>query len=499
MTRSIPYYIVFFFLLSSVLSIASSCDDSGLLGFGDEKFTQDPSRTLTFSTDTLRFDTIISTVGSTTKLVKVFNFNEDGIRIVSVRLAEGKKSMFRVNVDGEYLPRSAGSIAYDFEVRGGDSLYVRAEVTVDERNQNEVFDVSDTLIFYLESGREQKLTLTAKGMDAYHWREKVVDQDTTLTAGRPFVVYDSLVVAEGATLTMLPGVKLFFHDKAELRVHGTLKALGTLGNEVVFRGDRTDRMFDYLPYDNTPSRWGGIRLFSTSLNNEFYHTDIHSAQFGIVCDRSELDEMKLTLENSVLHNIGGHGLKLEHCRALVANTQISNVLGDCVYQIGGWSEFVHCTFAQFYPWEANRGMALYLTNHLADEPYPLYHAHFVNCLMSGYPDDVIQGDLDEVEGEHLDYFFGYSYLNTVETDDAERFVGIVYDNGEQALPKEKNFVRFDTYNFLYDFRLKESSGARNIGDVEVAARYPFDRYGMARTLDEGPDAGCYEFVVKEEE
>ena len=72
--------------------------------------------------------------------------------------------------------------------------------------------------------------------------------------------------------------------------------------------------------------------------------------------------MKLTLENSVIHNVGGEGLGLYHCRASVGNTQISNTLGHCVAVVGGWAEFVHCTLAQFYPWDAARGDALYLAN-----------------------------------------------------------------------------------------------------------------------------------------
>ena len=72
--------------------------------------------------------------------------------------------------------------------------------------------------------------------------------------------------------------------------------------------------------------------------------------------------MKLTLENSVIHNVGGEGLGLYHCRASVGNTQISNTLGHCVAVVGGWAEFVHCTLAQFYPLGCYAGDALYLAN-----------------------------------------------------------------------------------------------------------------------------------------
>ncbi len=486
--RNLPYYIYTPLLFLAALLGLPACDDY-------DKFSTDYSHALYFSVDTVRFDTLISTVGSTTRLVKVYNPHDEGIHITSVRLKGGARTAFRVNVDGEYLVRPTGAIAYDFDVYGGDSLYVRAEVTVPESGRDAAFNLSDTLVFTLASGRVQELVLKVVGQDAYIWRGKVMEADTTLRPGRPFVIHDSLVVAAGATLTLEPGVQLYFHDRAELRVRGTLSAQGTLGNEVVFRGDRTDRLFAYLPYDNTPSRWAGIRFYPESMNNHLTHADIHSATYGIRADSSLLDEEKLRIENSILHNIGGDGLHLLHSRAVVANTQISNTLGDCVYIAGGEVDFIHCTLSQFYPWEALCGQALYLTNHLGEYDYPLHKAHFLNCLITGYGDDVIQGALTEPEEDtRLNYLFASSYLNTVESDDAERFVAIVYDTDDQPLPREKNFRRFDTRNFLYDFRLKEASAARNIADPSVSESYPFDRYGISRTLDEGPDAGCYEYT-----
>lgn len=296
---------------------------------------------------------------------------------------------------------------------------------------------------------------------------------------------------------MAAGVQLYFHDGANLWVHGRIVAEGTVDRPVVFRGDRTDRMFDYLPYDNTPSRWGGIRLKATSTDNRLNHVDIHSASYGIACDSSSTDVMKLTLENSVIHNVGGEGLGLYHCRASVGNTQISNTLGHCVAVVGGWAEFVHCTLAQFYPWDATRGDALYLANKWLALDYPLQHAHFLNCLVTGYADNVVTGNLED-ENKDVDYYFGNCVLRTVEAeDDAARFVGVVYEKkGEEGTGQEQ-FRLFDTDNYLYDFRLKDISVARGKGSTEWAARYPTDRYGIDRLTEPTPDAGCYEFVPEE--
>lgn len=475
-----------------------SCMGTGFTACDDTmSFTADRSALLSFSADTVQFDTVISTVGSSTRQLMVYNRNADGLRIVSVRLQKGSTTPFRVNVDGTYLEPESGARAYDFEVRTGDSIRVFAEVTMPSNGQDAPVQLSDTLIFMLESGVEQGVIFSAVGQDAYMWHGKVITADTLLEAGRPIVVYDSLSVAEGVTLTMAPGVALYFHDGADLWVHGRVVAEGTLQQPVVFRGDRTDRMFDYLPYDNTPSRWGGIRLREKSQDNRFVYVDIHSASYGIACDSSATDVTKLTLENSVIHNVGGEGLGLYHCRSYVRNTQISNTLGHCVAVVGGWTEFVHCTVAQFYPWDAGRGNALYMANKWLALDYPLEHAHFRNCLITGYADDVVNGNIED-EQNNVDYCFDHCVMRTVESDDAARFVNVFYEKPDEEGTGESQFRLFDTDNFLYDFRLESVSAARDRGAHEWAVGCPTDRYGVSRMDDNAPDAGCYEYVPDEE-
>lgn len=57
------------------------------------------------------------------------------------------------------------------------------------------------------------------------------------------------------------------------------------------RGDRTDRMFDYLPYDRVSGQWQGIHLYSSSTQNSISYADIHSTMDGIVCDSAAFDSI----------------------------------------------------------------------------------------------------------------------------------------------------------------------------------------------------------------
>src|SRR3989304_4986440 len=79
----------------------------------------DPSAKLEFSTDTVIFDTVFTTIGSTTHFLKVYNRNNKKIIISSIQLAGGNNSRFRMNVDG--IP---ATYVTDIEIPKKDSLYI---------------------------------------------------------------------------------------------------------------------------------------------------------------------------------------------------------------------------------------------------------------------------------------------------------------------------------------------------------------------------------------
>lgn len=463
-------------------------------------WTTDPSARLRFSTDTVAFDTVITGGASSARDITVYNDAKDGLRIAQVRLKKGAESLFRVNVDGRFL---AGGVGQDFEIWGKDTMCVRLFVNLPVTDTDEIEPAEDELIFTLESGVEQRLVLTSSAMNVDILRGEVIEEDKTLGTRRPYQVFDSLVVAEGRTLTLPAGCTLMFHDGAELIVRGTLLCRGTQEQPVTLRGDRTDKMFPYLPYDNTPNRWGGVRITETSRGNRLEQTDLHSADFGIMADSTEwasADAPILSINNSVIHNIGGPGLVLRGTSALVTGTQISNTRGDCVGVTGGDVQFIHCTLAQFYPFTANRGNALYLTNREGDVPVPLRRAHFLNCVITGYAEDVIMGDLEEKEGEEqINYLFQSSLLRTEPTDDEQRFRDIKYDLRDSLeIYSDKHFQTFDTHAFIYDFTPDSLSAIRGLADPQWTLPYATDRLGRSRMADGEPDAGAYEFVIRDD-
>ena len=473
-------------LCTLLLTLTAGC-------WQDEEFSTAPTDLLRFSTDSVNFDTVISGQPTNTRTFMVYNPNARSLRISRAFLGRGTESVFRVNIDGTFLENGEAS---NFELYAEDSLRVFLEMTAPVSDSDEPVAVEDELTFVLESGQTQSVTLTAYGQDVVVLKGWTVTADTTLTARRPYQVYDSLVVAPDVTLNLPAGARLYFHPNARLIVHGTLRAEGALGNEVMMRGDRMGNMFSNQPYDLIPGQWGGIVLTSGSYGNIFNYCDIHSGSFGLRCDSADVSREKVRIENSVLHNVSGDVLTARACSLFVGNSQLTNAGGNCVTLYGGSSRFVHCTIANFYAFTGGRGVALSYTNADGSIPYPLHQAEFLNCLITGYGEDEIMG---AQSADHVDLPFNYLFrnclLDTPEFVD-EQVQNCLWDNDEAAVWREGNFSpAFDLDRLLFRFSLDSLSSAVGNADPTVTQTYyPYDRLGRSRLDDGRSDIGCYELL-----
>ena len=422
----------------------------------------------------------------------VRNRNKNSLRISDVRLASGGESGFSVLVDGQY-----GSVMRDLEIRAKDSLFVVASVKLDRNGLDVPYQVKDSLLFTLESGVVQKVLLTAHGRDVVFMYGDSIMSDTTFQAGH-YVVYDSLRVAENVTLEITQGATFYFHDNAYLKVEGTVIANGAYGAPVVFRNDRTDNLFSYLPYDRVPGKWGGVIIASTSNGNVFGHCDIHGAEYGIMVERGDTAQQRLTITSSSLQNFTGNALELHAAHADVVNTLIANAQGNCVKVVGGNVSFIHCTIANFYVWK-QRDVALALHNSLEGEPMPLYGASFRNCIITGSKDDELMGyftAFGDTVPNAVNYCFENSLVNTLDTQDS-CFVNIVYDNVDESPFAKEHFVKIDHNVFDYDFRLVKDSKARGIASDDFLDVLPYDLDGAVREQG-NVDAGCYVYKPTED-
>jgi hypothetical protein len=440
----------FFYVFTLVVCLAA-CHD-------DDSFSPSSSLLLTFPADTLEMDTVFASVASSTYTFWVHNDNNDGIRLKNVRLAKRNQTGFRVNIDGIYLDNSNGSQVNDLEIRRKDSLLVFVELTAHETGEEGVVSIEDNLVFTLESGREQKVNLRASVWDAQKLYNPIISRDTTIESSSPIIIYGGLKIEQGTCLT-IRNTTLYFHDGPGIDVYGRL-----VTDSVIFRGDRLDRMFSYLPYDRVSGQWGkmgGIIFHTSSTGNVLRHTQIRNAGlYGIVCDSAAFDAgvLRLDMYQCSIHNCAGTGLRSDNANIRLSECLISNMLGDCL-AVNGGQAFVHrCTLAQFYPFNAVRGAALRFMN---DEP--LYGLKCDSCIITGYDEDVVMGVVNDTT-KAFEYLFMHSLLRTQRVeDDSAHFEMILWETPKDSIQGIKHFKLIDEDNLIYDFHLDSLSTAQGLG------------------------------------
>ena len=142
---------------------------------------------LGFSTDTVFFDTIFTTIGSATRRFRVYNSNDQPVEISSIELAGGASSVFRMNVDGISTDH-----ATDVEIPPKDSLYIFVEVTLDPNNLDSLLLIHDSILFNT-NGNMQDVKLMAWGQDMHLFRRDTIRTSTWIN-DKPYLIMDLLVV-----------------------------------------------------------------------------------------------------------------------------------------------------------------------------------------------------------------------------------------------------------------------------------------------------------------
>lgn len=472
------------------------CLAVGIVACQKEMVSDDPTLALKFSHDTVLFDTVFTTMGSSTKQIMVYNPNKNAIQIDQVSMREGK--YFKINLDGE---NNLDQLR-DITIRGGDSLFLFIRTYIDPLNENSPVFIEDDIAFGV-NGHVQKINLQAYGQDV----EKIrIPGDSlimtlSLTSQKPYLLYDTLNVGN---LTIEAGTTIYMHTGAGVYVYGSMKAQGTKEKPIVFRGDRTDRLFDSVPYRMASGQWDGIYLLhAKGMMPPTYtldYVDILSGSVGlyVYSESTGLILPKLTMKNSRIHNHSIYGLVVQNVDAEVVNCEISNCASYCVYLAGGKHQFVHNTIAAYYGYPyTNLNIhqniipedvaAVYINNLSKNNAKTI--SSFTNCIITGGRKQSLM-----VATPLPDYYEGRFEGNYLRCDSLDEVFAKnnVYASDSDTMVFRNTYYLYEKYHY-YDFHLDSLSPARGIGDSIVALKYPTDIVGCPRKGK--PDAGCYEYSL----
>ncbi|GAA4320107.1 choice-of-anchor Q domain-containing protein [Flaviaesturariibacter amylovorans] len=442
----------------------------GILACRKDRFTTSAGAQLRTSVDTLHFDTVFTTVGSVSGVVKIFNDDRDGIRISSVRLAGGAASPFRINVDG--IP---GPQVRDLEVAGNDSLYIFVTVTLGASGTLQPFVVQDSIEISW-NGNRRWVQLDAWGQNARFLRNHEVTGSETWDSTLPYVILDRLTIDTGATLSLTPGTRLYMHANAPIVVHGSLQAAGEPfdSTRVLFTGDRLD-----VPYRDFPASWPGIYFSPASRNNRLTAAWIRNAYQGVVLSGGG-PAPKVILEETIIDNAYDAGLLAGSSSLSARNLLVSNCGRGIVLEGSGDYSFVHCTAAGYsngYVQHKEPVLGIYTSGSAP------FNALFRNCIFWGEANGIVQNEVELGRSGTAPFNLTFDQvLWRVRNAPSPATTSGAINNTDPQFDSVASGRRY------FSFRLAETSPALNKG---VPTTVTTDLDGKPRPVGL-PDLGAYE-------
>jgi hypothetical protein len=453
-----------------LFGIFMSCRKDSFITSGDAR--------LTITADTLKYDTVFVTAGSTYRNFRIINENDQKLLISSVKLMGGTSSPFKMNVDG-----TQGIEFTNLEIEANDSLHVFVQVNVDPAAGSLPFVLRDSIrINY--NGKQRYVQLEAWGQNAHFFRDKVISADETWNNDMPYVILGSLRVASNRTLNINQGCRIYVHADAPVIVEGTLRLNGLkdTADRVYFQGDRLD-----APYNQFPASWPGIFLQPGSKDNVFAYAVINNAYQAIgISEPSVNANPKLILNECIINNAYDAGIISINSSIRARNCQVSNCGRGLVLAKGGTYQFEHCTVASIgNRYLVHQDPVLLLTNFVVVNNIPVtadLNAVFRNCIFWGanglVEDEVV---VSKTGSNPFNVLFEHN-LWKVQTPPAN--ISSVQNISNQD-PQFDSVVVFENY---FNFRLKPNSPAINKG---VASGVNTDLDGNPRPIGL-PDLGCFE-------
>lgn len=283
-------YIVFILLLISTVFVHNSCKKDFLMSDG----------ALSFSLDTLVFDTVFTSVGSATRRFKIYNNNNRPLKVKEITLAGGDASNYRINIDGTIGPK-----VNDVTIPAKDSLFAFVEVTLDPNGENLPMIVEDSIMFLTENN-EQSVVLAAWGQDAYFYHNGIFleGENGILPKDKPHVVYGFAAVDSAQNLTVQAGTRFHLHKNSLLIVYkGAISIEGTVDNKVIIEGDRLEPF-----YQDVKGQYYGV-YFNEALPSSINHAIIKNGTAGIhVFSSNAGNNYTLEIRNTEIYNHANYGI-----------------------------------------------------------------------------------------------------------------------------------------------------------------------------------------------
>jgi len=450
-------------VLLALFAIIIACDPI------EEEISRDPNLVLTYSTDTIRFDTLLTERGSITKRMRVFNPNDNAIELDRVALGKNSGSDYTITVNGQ-----KGKEIEEEVIFGGDSLLILVEVFIDPLDEDLPFLVKDSILIEY-NGTSDNVKLVAWGQDAVFFNREVIECDAVWTSTRPYVLSDTVLIGEGCTLTVEEGTRILIDNNSALAVIGSLQIQGTANNKVTISNTRFDDDFEVAP-----GQWNAILFLEGSFDNVIDHAIIKNGIIGLRLGTPDEDEdYDLTVSNTTIAHMSSSGILAFSSDLYVYNTEIYNCQTELTGNyLGGNYTYEHCTFSNqpslFIRDEASVRISDNIVTGEGTLTEPLTFSMTNSIIWGGEDEEILLSLTGNVSAEVE------VNNNIIKTEDT------FWEDLGNVISQEDNYPGFYLPAF-YNYQLDSVSNAR---DQAIESNIEYDLLGTLR--DELPDLGAYE-------
>lgn len=437
----------------------------------EEIISENPDYQLVFSSDTIAFDTVFTSIGSVTKRLMVRNPNPNALIIETISVGGGEDSPYRISIGG-----TESNGIENLYVLGKDSLLVLVSVTVDPNDETLPFVVRDSIVF-MTNGNVQDVKLQSWGQNANFIGNVILSCGTNWTADLPYFVHGSILVDTLCTLNVLEGVQVYASFNSFIFIKGTLNVQGSPGERVVFRNERLEAR-----YENVPGQWGGIIFLEGSKNNVIEYADIRNVQYGVRLGTPDNDSIPdLVLKHVRIENTAVAGIAAFTSDLWAENTLINTSAGYVAGNFaGGNYTYNHCTFANYPILFFGNPSMLIITDAVDLEDgttiTEAIHVNLLNTIVWGYKTEEIA--LELTLNDESEIFTHNSILKT----SLEEFEG-----PGTILSTKDDFMLFRDVDG-YDYTPDSLSPAI---DNALGSETGIDLFGQPR--DSLPDIGAIEY------
>ena len=448
-------------------------------GCKKEMFNTDPSANITFSKDTIKFDTVFVSTGSVTQSFKFYNNNDEKINFSQIKLMGGDASAFQININGISSNQQS-----NYTLNERDSAYIFVTVNVNPLNQNNPFIIQDSIRFDY-NGVSKFVQLEAYGQQARFIENTTLTENTIWNDSLPYLIRGPLTIDSNVTLQINSGCKIYLHANAPILVDGTLKVNGTKTSPVVFRGDRLD---DY--YKDLPGSWPGIYFRKSSVNSQLKFAKILNATEALYAIQpANNSNPKVYIQQCEIDNALQTGIFAYESSFVLENSLISNCKKNIVIEKGGSYQIEHCTIVAY-------------SNPFIIHQYPVLEASDFSFFSSSN----LTSDLDLLIKNSIIWGEGGTNNNEINlTKQGNGLFRVIMENSILRAETDPTnltsnqvirnidplFDSIDTYEHYYNFRTSINPAAPGINQG-AATILSTDLDDNPRIVNGIPDIGCYE-------